>query len=85
MDPVKMAIQLSEPGKVHRTQRSALLFYCSTAMKCSMCLGLQHGVDDIQFTLDMISDLQDNLCVDSKRIYAAGKSNGGGLVRQCFS
>ncbi|KII85704.1 carbohydrate esterase family 1 protein [Plicaturopsis crispa FD-325 SS-3] len=38
------------------------------------------GVDDIAFTQSIVSELQSNLCVDEKRIYAAGKSNGGGFV-----
>lgn len=36
--------------------------------------------DDVLFTSDLISRLQKKLCVDARRIYAAGKSNGGGLV-----
>ncbi|CAF0790985.1 unnamed protein product [Adineta ricciae] len=38
------------------------------------------GVDDILFVKTMISTLEDMFCVDSSRIYAAGKSNGGGFV-----
>ncbi|KAG8862633.1 hypothetical protein FRB96_001192 [Tulasnella sp. 330] len=38
------------------------------------------GVDDVQFTKDIITDISSNLCVDNTRIYAAGKSNGGGFV-----
>ena len=30
--------------------------------------------------LDLIADLQNKTCVDPNRIYAAGKSNGGGFV-----
>lgn len=36
--------------------------------------------DDVRFTKDLISTLERSLCVDSRRIYAAGKSNGGGFV-----
>ncbi|UJR23542.1 hypothetical protein I4U23_026531 [Adineta vaga] len=38
------------------------------------------GVDDILFVETMISTLEETLCVDSSRIYATGKSNGGGFV-----
>ncbi|CAF0900129.1 unnamed protein product [Adineta ricciae] len=37
-------------------------------------------VDDILFVKTMISTLEGMFCVDSSRIYAAGKSNGGGFV-----
>jgi poly(3-hydroxybutyrate) depolymerase len=37
-------------------------------------------VNDIEFTLDIISSLQSTYCISSKKIFAAGKSNGGGLV-----
>jgi polyhydroxybutyrate depolymerase len=36
-------------------------------------------VDDVQFTRDMIKWLESNTCVDPKRIYASGCSNGGGM------
>ncbi|UJR23567.1 hypothetical protein I4U23_026555 [Adineta vaga] len=38
------------------------------------------GVDDILFVDSMISKLKKLFCVDSKRIYATGKSNGAGFV-----
>jgi len=37
-------------------------------------------VDDFQYVDALLDSLQDNLCVDSKRIYASGMSNGGGFV-----
>ncbi|KAA9166138.1 ferulic acid esterase [Amycolatopsis acidicola] len=37
-------------------------------------------VDDVRFTSDLLTSLQHQLCVDPARIYAAGKSNGGGFV-----
>lgn len=37
------------------------------------------GIDDVKFTLDMISSLTSNYCIDEDRIFAAGKSNGGGF------
>ncbi|WP_397545015.1 alpha/beta hydrolase family esterase [Saccharopolyspora pogona] len=36
--------------------------------------------DDVLFTGDLLDELQRDLCVDPKRIYAAGKSNGGGFT-----
>jgi polyhydroxybutyrate depolymerase len=38
------------------------------------------NVDDVLFTSDLITRLQTNYCVDPRRIYAAGKSNGGGFT-----
>ncbi|KAF7590083.1 hypothetical protein BBP40_003285 [Aspergillus hancockii] len=38
------------------------------------------GVDDIGFTLGMLEYFQENYCIDSSRVYAAGKSNGGGFT-----
>jgi poly(3-hydroxybutyrate) depolymerase len=38
------------------------------------------GVDDLGFVSDMITHFQERYCIDPTRIYAAGKSNGGGLT-----
>ncbi|KAJ6464168.1 alpha/beta-hydrolase [Mycena vitilis] len=38
------------------------------------------GVDDIAFTQQMVQQLSANLCLDSNRFYASGKSNGGGFT-----
>ncbi|KAI9840947.1 MAG: hypothetical protein M1838_003827 [Thelocarpon superellum] len=38
------------------------------------------GVDDVVFTLDLISTIAKDFCLDTKRIFASGKSNGGGFV-----
>jgi poly(3-hydroxybutyrate) depolymerase len=38
------------------------------------------GVNDIGFVSDMISHFSDRYCIDTARIYAAGKSNGGGFT-----
>ncbi|MFE2889347.1 alpha/beta hydrolase family esterase [Streptomyces sp. NPDC059272] len=38
------------------------------------------GVDDIAFTRALITQLQSDLCVDPLKIYASGKSNGGGFA-----
>ena len=44
------------------------------------CSDAEHNqVDDVQFTRDMIKWLEANACVDPKRIYASGCSNGGGM------
>lgn len=45
------------------------------------CQGAQSNkIDDVQFTRDIIKFLEDNTCVDPKRIYASGCSNGGGMA-----
>lgn len=36
-------------------------------------------VDDFAFTRDLVSRLQADLCIDAKRIYATGISNGGAM------
>ncbi|KAH8647884.1 Alpha/Beta hydrolase protein [Xylariales sp. PMI_506] len=36
--------------------------------------------DDITFTMDIIDELENYFCVDTERIYASGKSEGGGFV-----
>jgi polyhydroxybutyrate depolymerase len=38
------------------------------------------AADDVLFTSDLLNSLQSKLCVDPARIYATGKSNGGGFV-----
>ncbi|MYV57536.1 PHB depolymerase family esterase [Streptomyces sp. SID3212] len=38
------------------------------------------GVDDVAFTGDLIDTLEATLCVDERRVYATGKSNGAGFV-----
>jgi poly(3-hydroxybutyrate) depolymerase len=35
---------------------------------------------DVQFTADVIADLKAKVCVDEKRVYATGMSNGGGFI-----
>ncbi|GAA4533844.1 PHB depolymerase family esterase [Amycolatopsis samaneae] len=36
--------------------------------------------DDVLFVSDLLNQLQGRLCVDPARVYAAGKSNGGGFT-----
>ncbi|MBW0102641.1 poly(3-hydroxybutyrate) depolymerase [Pseudonocardia sp. KRD-291] len=38
------------------------------------------GVDDVAFTGDLLDQLEAGLCVDGDRVYATGKSNGGGFT-----
>jgi poly(3-hydroxybutyrate) depolymerase len=38
------------------------------------------GVDDVAFTGDLLDELAHTLCVDERRVYATGKSNGAGFV-----
>lgn len=38
------------------------------------------AADDVLFTSDLLNSLQRQLCVDPARIFATGKSNGGGFV-----
>ncbi|MDX3854267.1 ferulic acid esterase [Streptomyces sp. AK02-01A] len=38
------------------------------------------GVDDVRFTADLLDRIEDTLCVDERRVYATGKSNGAGFV-----
>jgi polyhydroxybutyrate depolymerase len=37
------------------------------------------GVDDVAFVRAVIAQLQRDACIDSKRVYASGCSNGGGM------
>ena len=38
------------------------------------------GVDDVAYTNDLLDTLESDLCVDRQRVYATGKSNGGGFT-----
>ncbi|RKN10852.1 alpha/beta hydrolase family esterase [Streptomyces radicis] len=38
------------------------------------------GVDDVAFTADLLDALTAALCVDERRVYATGKSNGAGFA-----
>ena len=38
------------------------------------------GIDEITYVGNMLDDLERRLCVDERRIYATGFSNGGGMV-----
>ncbi|KAK5942626.1 hypothetical protein PMZ80_005191 [Knufia obscura] len=38
------------------------------------------GIDDLQFTSDLVAHILKNRSIEPSRIYASGKSNGGGFV-----
>lgn len=38
------------------------------------------GIDDISFTLQLLTSLQSLYCIDPNRVYASGMSNGGGFT-----
>ncbi|NGN91165.1 prolyl oligopeptidase family serine peptidase [Nocardioides sp. KC13] len=38
------------------------------------------GVDDVAFTRDLLAAIEADHCIDTSRVYATGKSNGGGLT-----
>ncbi|XP_055343167.1 uncharacterized protein LOC129591522 [Paramacrobiotus metropolitanus] len=37
-------------------------------------------VSDLQFVTDLVAHIESSYCIDPNRIYASGKSNGGGFV-----
>ncbi|KZP08568.1 carbohydrate esterase family 1 protein [Athelia psychrophila] len=41
-----------------------------------------YGVDDISYTQDVVKEIRENLCVDTTRLYASGKSNGAGFTNE---
>ncbi|KAK7926495.1 hypothetical protein PG985_003493 [Apiospora marii] len=46
--------------------------------------GAEH-TDDVGFTADVVGALERQLCVDPRRVYATGKSQGGGFVGQVLA
>lgn len=40
------------------------------------------AVDDVRFVKDLIAEISDEYCIDPKRIYATGMSNGGFLAHR---
>lgn len=38
------------------------------------------GVDDLQFTTDLLAHIRTQYCINSNHVYASGKSNGGGFI-----
>lgn len=43
------------------------------------------SIDDVGFTADVVAALERQLCVDPRRLYATGKSQGGGFVGQVLA
>ncbi|KAK8043219.1 hypothetical protein PG994_013702 [Apiospora phragmitis] len=43
------------------------------------------NTDDVGFTADVVAAIEDKLCIDSRRVYATGKSQGGGFVGQVLA
>lgn len=41
---------------------------------------IDYGIDDVLFVSNVLDDLQKKFCVDTRRIYATGFSNGGGMT-----
>ena len=55
------------------------LLSADAAAQCAMCrTALEQNVDDVGFTRAIIESLQNEACIDAKRVYATGCSNGGG-------
>ncbi|KAK8060942.1 hypothetical protein PG996_010872 [Apiospora saccharicola] len=46
--------------------------------------GAEH-TDDLGFTSDVVAALEKSLCIDPRRLYATGKSQGGGFVGQVLA
>lgn len=38
------------------------------------------SADDVRFIADLLDSIEDDYCIDLDRVYATGKSNGGGMV-----
>ncbi|RMZ69723.1 carbohydrate esterase family 1 [Pyrenophora seminiperda CCB06] len=38
------------------------------------------SISDVKFTLELLDHIQSRYCIDTSRVYAAGKSNGGGFT-----
>jgi polyhydroxybutyrate depolymerase len=38
------------------------------------------GVDDVKFTADLLDQLESSYCIDTKAVFATGKSNGAGFT-----
>ena len=53
----------------------------SNSWNAGACCGAsaQNGVDDVGFVRDMLDALEQKICVDARRVFATGMSNGGFL------
>jgi polyhydroxybutyrate depolymerase len=54
------------------------------SFNAGICCGdaARDNVDDIAFTKTMLDSLEANLCVDSRRVFATGMSNGGFMAHR---
>jgi polyhydroxybutyrate depolymerase len=41
---------------------------------------MPNGKEDLTFISDLLDNLEDNMCIDTSRVYATGVSNGGGFT-----
>jgi polyhydroxybutyrate depolymerase len=72
-DSVGCIVVFPDSSKSKASDNSWNAGYCCTNAE-------KNQVNDVQFARDIIKYLQANTCVDSKRIYASGGSNGGGMT-----
>jgi polyhydroxybutyrate depolymerase len=72
-DSVGCIVVFPDSSKSKASDNSWNAGYCCTNAE-------KNKVDDVQFARDIIKYLQANTCVDAKRIYASGGSNGGGMT-----
>jgi polyhydroxybutyrate depolymerase len=67
-------------------QMSFIVVYPQGAIGAGGATGWDSGgvgrpkTNDVQFVSDLLDKLQRELCIDSRRIYATGFSNGGGMT-----
>ncbi|KAK8009866.1 hypothetical protein PG990_008831 [Apiospora arundinis] len=79
--------QLTDPG---RNQKYVVVYLQALVPKGSdktewqVAPGAEH-TDDLGFTADVLDALEAKLCVDKRRVYATGKSQGGGFTGQTLA
>ena len=72
-DSVGCIAVFPDSSKAKASDNSWNAGYCCTNAE-------KNKVDDVQFARDIVKWLQTNACIDPKRIYASGGSNGGGMT-----
>ena len=72
-DSVGCIAVFPDSSKAKASDNSWNAGYCCTNAE-------KNQVDDVQFARDIVKWLESNACVDPKRIYASGGSNGGGMT-----
>ncbi|KAG5931723.1 hypothetical protein E4U53_001641 [Claviceps sorghi] len=80
--PVGVNVRLFPPKETTPTPGSCVLTKARPSPVQASWQGAPYaaaGVDDVAFTLDLVSRLQDRFCVDESRVYASGHSNGAGF------